>query len=132
MVKRVNNLEELDVIRNPKELSRIINEGKPTNVLYDLGKGPDRTELMVTHFCKGGEFLQRIASSPLIKLCEMEGGLSMDITDSNPTDLYSYRNLTPHNAVYGKPEYPRDEVGDVRIDLGEGETLGITQIYRRE
>ena len=74
MTKRVNRLEEL---------GEIIREGKPAEVLYDLGKGKERTEALVTYIDGDSRISDRITSSPLIRLYEDNGGISMDITDSD-------------------------------------------------
>ncbi len=120
-------------VYNPEELGAVIRERKPTEVLYDLGEGGKRTELIVTYMDGKSKISDRIASSPLIKLCEQEGNISMDITDSDTNaDRYSYKNLRPKDATFGKPEHPDYDLGDLDIDLGEGRQLGISQFYRQE
>jgi len=124
MTKRVNTPEELGVV---------IREGKPIEVLYDLGEGEKRTELLVTYIDGESRISDRIASSPLIKLCEKDGGISMDITDSDKkADRYSYKNLTPRGAVFEAPDHPQYDLGSLAIDLGEGGELGISQFYREK
>ena len=123
MIKRVNN---------PEELGDIINEGKPTEVLYDLGEGKKRTELIVTYMDGESRISGRIVSSPLVKLCEKNGYTSMDIVDSDKNaDGYSYRDLTPKGAIFEKPDHPLYELGDLTIDLGGERKLGISQFYRK-
>lgn len=124
MIKRVSRLEEL---------GEIIREREPTEVLYDLGKGEERTELLVTHINEKSSITNRIASSPLIKLYGDNGEILMDITDSNRnTDGYSYRGLRPRGAVFEPPAHPPDELGDLVIDLDKGEKLAISQYARVE
>ena len=122
MTKRVNRLEEL---------GEIIREGKPAEVLYDLGKGKERTEALVTYNDGNIETYNRITSSPLIKLYEDNGGISMDITDSDQNaDGYSYTGLRPQGVVFGQPKNPPYELGDLAIDLGEGKQLAIAPYLR--
>ncbi len=124
MIKRVNKLEEV---------GEIIGEGKPVEILYDLGKEGGRTELLVTYVDGGSRVSDRITSSPLIKLCENKGGISMDITDSNQNaDGYSYTGLRPQGVVFRQPENPPYELGDLAIDIGEGRQLAIAPYYRME
>ena len=124
MIKRVNRLEDL---------GEVIERGEPAEVLYDLGKGKERTEALVTYIDGNSRMHDRITSSPLIKLCKANGGISMDITDSNQNaDGYSYTGLRPQGVVFGKPTYPPYELGDLAIDLGEGKQLAISQYLREK
>jgi hypothetical protein len=116
-------------IDNPEDLAGVINERKPADVLYDLGKGEKRTELIVTHVDGDSRVSHRVNSDPLIRLYGDNGALSMDITDSNENnDGYSYRNLKPQGATFNNPDYPQYEVGGLEVDLGEGKLLGITHV----
>ena len=73
----------------------------------------------------------RIASSPLIKLYRANGGISMDITDSDrDANGYSYRNLRTQGTVFEQPTYNPDELGDLVINLEDGERLTISQYSR--
>ncbi len=120
-------------VKNPEELGAIINERKPTEVIYDLGEGKKRTELILTYMDGRSKISDRIASSPLIKLCAQNGAVSMDITDSDTNaDRYSYKNLTPKGAVFETPDHPSYDLGNLAIDLGEGRQLGISQFYREK
>ncbi len=95
MINKVNNLEKL---------TQIIKEGKPVEVLFDLGKGEKRTELLVTYLEDSIKISDRIASPPLIKLCLADSGVSIDIEDSDKhLDRYSYRNLRPQRTVFEQP-----------------------------
>ena len=124
MIKRVNRLEELGAIIRKRE---------PTEVLYDLGEGEERTELLMTYIDGDSRATNRIASSPLIKLYRSKGGISMDITDSDRNaDGYSYKNLRPQGAVFEQPDNPPYELGDFEINLGEDRRLGISQYAREE
>lgn len=98
-----------------------------------MGKGKERTELLVTYIDNESKVTTRIASSPLIRIYEAEGKVLMDINDSNEgEDRYAYTNLKPQGAVFTNPDYPGQELGDLEIALGENRKLGITQFYRRE
>ena len=124
MTKRVNKLEIL---------CEIIREGKPAEVLYDLGKGKERTEALVTYNDGNIETYNRITSSPLIKLSEDNGGISMDITDSDKNaDVYSYKGLRPHGAVFEKPVHTPYELGNLVIDLEDSRKLAISPYARAE
>ena len=124
MTKRVNRLEEL---------GEIIREGKPAKVLYDLGKGKERTEALVTYIDGDSKIVNRIASSPLIRLYEDNGGISMDITDSDKNaDVYSYKGLRPHGAVFEKPVHTPYELGNLVIDLEDSRKLAISPYARAE
>jgi len=124
MVKEVNRLEEL---------GKIIRDGKPAEVLYDLGKGRERTELLVTYIDGDSRVTDRIASSPQVRIYEEDGRPLMDISDSDKdADSYSYKNLRPRGAVFEPPTHPPYELGDLVIDLGENNRkLAISQ-YSRE
>ena len=122
MIKRVNRLEEL---------GKVIERGVPTEVLYDLGEGEERTELLVTYIDWKSRITDRIASSPLINIYRNNGEILMDITDSDRNaDGYLYRGLRPRGAVFEPPTHPLYELGDLEIDLGEGKKLGISQYVR--
>lgn len=124
MIKRVNRLEEL---------GEIIGLGEPTEVLYDLGKGEGRTELLVTYIDGDSRTTNRIASSPQIRLYEDRKGTLMDITDSDKnSDGYAYRNLRPREAVFEQPNHPPHELGDLTVNLEGGRILGISQYAREE
>ena len=128
MIKRVNRLEEL---------GEIIELGEPIEVLYDLGEGRERTELLVTYIDGNSRTTNRIVSSPQIRLYKNKSGTLMDITDSDEaTDRYSYRGLRPLGAEFEMPSRPPDELGyelgDLEINLGEGRQLGISQYAREE
>tara|TARA_Y100000310_G_C20647840_1_gene797652 strand:- start:1481 stop:1870 length:390 start_codon:yes stop_codon:yes gene_type:complete len=126
MIKRVNN---------PKELGAVINEEYQGDILYDLGEGGKRTELIVTHVDESlGENKvvksDRIAYSPLIRLYEDNEGILIDVTDSDSEPLYE--GLRPQEAIFEDPEHPDYELGDLQINLNSNgnEYLGITQFYR--
>ena len=124
MTKRVNN---------PQDLGNLIREGKPTEILYDLGNGEERTELLVTSWYEGEDsrISHRIKSSPLVKLSKENGETLMDITDSDlDADSYSYEGLRPRKVVYGQPNHSQ-ELGDLEIYLEGGKRLGISQFYRQ-
>ena len=122
MIKRVSRLEDL---------GKIIKRGEPAEVLYELGEGRERTELLVTYIDGSNRITDRIASSPLIQLCRDSDGISMDITDSDKNaDKYSYRGLRPNGAVFEPPTYPPYELGDLDIGLDKGKKLGISQYLR--
>ena len=128
MIKRVNN---------PEELSTIMRDGYQGDVLYDLGEGEKRTELIVTHVDENlGEDRviksDRIASPLQIRMQRSEGGMSMDFTHQDGKPLYE--NLRPKWAIYTAPDYSDYELGDLQINLNtEGsEYIGITQFYRAE
>jgi len=124
MIKRINELEKL---------GEVIERGEPAEVLYGLGEGRNRTELLVTYIDGSRRITDRIASPPLIKLYGNNGAVSMDITDSDENaDRYAYRNLRPLGAVFEQPTHPPYELGDLEIDLGEGKKLGISQYAREE
>ncbi|HEA46164.1 MAG TPA: hypothetical protein ENH99_00055 [Candidatus Pacearchaeota archaeon] len=124
MIKRVNNLEEL---------GEMIELGMPAEVLYDLGKGKERTELLVTSIDRESRMTNRIASSPLIRLHRDESGTLMDITDSDEDkDRYSYKNLRPLKADFEQPTHSPYELGDLTITLEGGRQLGISQYARAE
>ena len=114
-VSKVNGLEEL---------GEIIRRGQPAEVLYDLGEGEERTELLVTYIDGDSRTTNRIASSPQIRLYKDGGGTLMDITDPDENgDGYAYRNLRPRGAVFEQPNHPPHELGEpteVLYDLGEG------------
>ncbi len=123
MVKRVNRLDDL---------GKLITEGTPLEVIYDLGQGKDRTELLVTHLREDTYLTNRISSSPRIRLYQGKNGTLMDFEDSNmDADSYSYKALTPQKAIYSAPEHFPHDRGDLEIPLGNGRTLGISQ-YERE
>ena len=115
-----------------EDLGEIIERGEPAEVLYDLGKGEERTEVLMTHFGRNGKTVTRTASSPLITLSKDNGGISMDIIDSDrDANGYSYRNLRPQGAVFEQPTYKPDELGDLVINLEDlGERLVISQYSR--
>ena len=128
MIKRVNRLEEL---------GGIIREGKPTEVLYDLGEGDERTELLVTHIDGSSRTTNRITSFPQIRIYRNEGRTLMDITDSDEAaDRYSYNGLRPIGAEFETSSRPSDELGydlgDLTVDLEGGRQLGISQYARGE
>ncbi len=124
MKKRINKLEEL---------GEMIRKRNPTEVLYDLGKGEEKTELLVTYIDENTKVTNRIASSPQIKLYSENNKTLMDISDSdNNADRYFYKNLTPCNATFESPTHPPYELGDLAVDLGEGKLLGISQYLRAE
>lgn len=128
MIKRVNRLEEL---------GGIIRERKPTEVLYDLGEGEERTELLITYIDGNSRITDRIASSPQIRLYRDKGGILIDITDSDKAaDRYSYNGLRPLGAEFEMPSRPSDELGyelgDLTVDLEGGRQLGISQYAREE
>ena len=109
--ERVNTLENL---------SEIIERGEPAEVLFDLGEGRERTELLVTQSDGSSRATNRISSSPRIKLYRgADGELLMDFADSDErADRYSYIGLTPRGAVYESPtcpDNPHDELGDLSI-----------------
>lgn len=129
MIKRVNN---------PEELSNVMRDGYQGDVLYDLGEGEKRTELIVTHVDENlGEDRviksDRIASPLQIRMQRSEDGrMSMDFTHQKGKPLYE--NLRPKWAIYTAPNYPEYELGDLQINLNENGSkyLGITQFYRAE
>ena len=130
--------ENVSKINRLEELGEIIERGEPTEVLYDLGEGEERTELLVTYTDGSNNYSSRIASSPQIRLYEDESGTLMDITDSNENgDRYSYRNLRPLGAEFEMPSRPSDEsgydeLGNLTINLEGGRQLGISQYAREE
>ena len=127
-VSKVNRLEEL---------GEIIERGQPAEVLYDLGEGEERTELLVTYI-DGNNRTTRIASSPKIRLYEDKSGTLMDITDSDEgANRYSYRSLRPLGAEFEMPSRPSDEsgyeeLGDLTVNLKSGGILGISHYARGE
>lgn len=132
--------EEYDKVRDPTEteirvtrledLGEIIERGEPVEALYDLGKGEERKEVLVTLTDGDVKITNRITSSPLFELCKANGGTSMNITDSNRNaDGYAY-SLTPQGAVFEQPDHPPYELGSLAIDLGKGKQLGISPYYR--
>ena len=123
MEKRADKLEKLE---------RIINEGNPTETLFELGEGEKRTGLLVTYIDGESIISDRITSSPLIKLYNTNGRISMDIDDSDKGDRYSYKNLKPQGAVFGHSRYFTHEFGDLAINLGNNKTLGISHYARPE
>ncbi len=124
MIKRVNRLDEL---------GEIIGFGEPTEVLYDLGEGKERTELLVTYIDGNSRTINRIASSPQVRLYKDKSGTLMDITDSDENaDRYAYKNLRPLGTDFEQPTHPPYELGDLTVDLGEGRQLGISQYAREE
>lgn len=124
MIKRVNSLEKL---------GKIINSGKSDKMIYDLGKGEERTEILVTYIDGNTRVSDRIDSSPLVQLSQTEEGISMDISDSNEnSDGYSYKNLKPSNAIYEQPTHSPYELGDLVINLERNKQLAISQYQRAE
>jgi hypothetical protein len=125
MIERVNALEELGAI---------IKREEPRTVLYDLGEGEERTELLVTSIDGDSRATNRIASSPQVTLYRSNSRTLMDITDSDKdADRYSYRNLKPQGTVFEPStltEEPNDELGDLVIELEGNRQLAISQ-YRR-
>ena len=126
MTKRVNNLEKL---------GEIIERREPAEVLYELGEGRERTELLVTYIDGDSRITNRIASPPLTQLRRDNDEVSMDFTDSDKAaDRYFYRGLRPRGTVFEMPSRPSDELGyelgDLAINLKGGRTLGISQYLR--
>jgi hypothetical protein len=114
-------------VNTPEGLGEVINRGRPTKAIYDLGKGEKRKELLVTLTDGNTKKTDRITSSLLFELCKTNGRTSMNITDS---DGHSYRNLTPLGADFEEPDHPPYEIGSLAIDLGGGKQLGISPYYR--
>lgn len=122
------------MINRLDKLGEIITRGEPAEVLYDLGQGEERTELLVTYSDGKSRITDRIASSPLIQLSIDKDGILMDITDSDENaDAYSYKNLRPDGAIFKQPTHPPYELGDLVISLDEGKRkLAISQFLRSE
>ena len=125
MVKRVNRLEDL---------GELIRARKPAEVLYDLGEGEKRTEILLTYIDGDSIASTRIATPPVIKLYDDNGRLLMDINDSDKdADRYSYSGLTPQGAVFEQPKHPPHELGNLVVDLGgDNRKLAFSQYERRE
>jgi hypothetical protein len=148
MIKRVNRLDELGV-----EIVR----GEPTEVLYDLGQGDDRTELLLTYMDGKDSYSARVNASPVITLRKDGGGTLIDITDikgealrdtddSHGTSIRvldshgdtvqnPYRNLRLSHeraAVLDQPENPPYELEDLLVRLEDNRTLAISQYARPE
>ena len=124
MIKRVNKLEEI---------AKIIGKREPTEIVYDLGQGKERIELLVTSIDEGSKtnISHRITSSPLIRLYQSGKEILMDITDSNKkSDAYSYNGLAPKGVILGEPKNPGYELPDLEIDLGNNKKLGISPYFR--
>ncbi len=116
-----------------QNLGELINEGKSTDLLYDLGKGKEKTELLITLIDGESKAIARIESSPRVSLTSIvEGETSMDITDSNKGDKYCYKNLKPTGAVFEPSKHPPYELGDLAINLDGGKVLGISHYVRPE
>ena len=121
MVERVNNLEKL---------GEIIRGSEATKVLYDLGEGKGRTELLVTHMAGDSRMSHRVSSSPLVRLY---GDGLMDIVDSDKgNDAYSYLKLKPVGVEFTVGENQPYELGDLVVDLEGGSRLAIAQFVRAE
>ena len=126
--------KDLKTVYNPRELGDVINARKPSEVLYDLGEGERRTELLVTHL-DGDNIISsdRIAISPRIRLYEEAGEISMDfIPSGRDVEGRPYKDLRLQGANFEQPNHPKYELGDLAIDLGKGRQLVITQFYRAE
>ena len=125
--------KETERVTELEDLGERINSGTPAEILYDLGEGEKRTELLVSYIDKETNVSQRITSPPRISLRVANGRTLMDITDSDSnTDGYRYENLTPQGATYEEQEHPPYELGNLAIDLGEGKRLGISPYFRSE
>lgn len=61
--------------------------GEPAEMLYRLGEGRERTELLLTHMDGNNRYSARIDSPPKITLRRENGRTLMDITDSNGETL---------------------------------------------
>jgi len=132
----------ISMINTLFQLGRVMIEGKPTEELYDLGKGEKRSELLVTRIDGDTNVTDRIASSPLVKVTRDDKGVLVDITDSGedidvrPSEAeeyvrgYAYRGLRPCKAVLEPTEHPQYELGDLLIDLEGGKKLAISQYLR--
>ena len=116
-------------IDNLRELGDVINRGEPAEVIYDLGKGEDRTGLIVTlreraedGFREGFNVSNRVNDSPLIKWYESAGETAMDITD--PTDNeFEYRGLRPKRAEFQELDNPPYEKGDLEVERSHLQSL---------
>jgi hypothetical protein len=120
-----------ETINNLRAFGEMINTGEPREVMYDLGEGPEKTELIITYIDGDKKVSERITSPPLVRLYSTADKTSMDITDldSNPIND-SYINLRPQKATFEDPDHPPHELGDLTVELEGDNVLGITQFQR--
>lgn len=120
------------MINRLDKLGEVIREGAPAEVLYDLGRGEERSELLVVFIDGENIVATRIDSSPQIRLSRDDRGLLMDISDSGEGDRYSYTNLRSTGATFEPPNHPKYELGDLLINLEGERKLALSQYLRAE
>jgi len=123
---------ETSRVKTLEQLGDVLGRGEPGEVIYDLGEGRERTELLLTYIDGNRKITDRIESSLLITLSEDDHGIiSMEIIDSDKkADGYLYRGLIPQGVDFEPPTYPPYDLGYLVVDLEDDRKLTFCPYFR--